>query len=914
MTTLQTVLRQLQSCAGHHHAGVKDGQLLEQFVRLQDEAAFAALVQRHGRMVYGVCLRLLRNTHDVEDAFQATFMVLARRATAILPRDNVGNWLHGVAYRTALKARMLMARRGKQQREFLTRTVEASTEEKIWEGVLPLLDQELGNLPENYRIPIVLCDLEGNSRRDAARQLGWPEGTVAGRLARGRSLLAKRLARRGVSPCAALFSGALLARRCAAACVPPKLMKATIQTALAYAASWPANGLVSARLAALSQGVFRTMLISQLQKTVALLLAAALVLSAAGWGARQVFAAVVTVDEPHPAEAPSALPQSQKAAPVQPAADEALRLGSTRFRHGAIVFFVAYVADGKRLITAAHDMTIRLWDAESGQEIRRFERPAEAAKATAMSMSVRTIGGAMGQTLDGLPQAAFPIGVSPDGQYLAASAGSTIQIWQVDSGKQLHALKLPAPNGGRINFVSQVRSLAFSSDGKKLLAGLASGPVAAWDLVSGKAEATKEAGQKTAPSGTTVVSPDGKYAAWCELNLMQQSTAIKVKDLTSGQEVADIKGAAGDGKHLTFTPDGKTLVWTQRVAGIQLLEIGKDAEPRTLGKVEQRIRPITSVNFAPDGQTVALSTAERTIELWDLKTGKLLREFGDAEPGGGGSQFIIVGVGDTNIRMEDVAFSKDGKTVAAALGGNFVRQFDLVNGKEIVTAEPGHRLPVGNVQLSPDGTMLTTAAARDSVRLWDLAQAKEIKKIPLTAQHGAVALSADGRRVYAAKGGTVEIWDVMTGERTGEVKAGNILIAALAVSPNGKTLAVRSAQGGAIQLWDTATGKKTGVLADQVPETGGIRAVMVGLGQASGVATAEIVFSPDGRSIAGASANRHLSLWDVSTGASVGNGGAGRGALCLCRRRPHARSLEPGRHRDARRGVHRTGAGHAGPG
>jgi WD40 repeat protein len=467
-----------------------------------------------------------------------------------------------------------------------------------------------------------------------------------------------------------------------------------------------------------------------------------------------------------------------------------------------------------------------------------------------------------------LPQAAFPIAVSPDGRYLAASAGSTIQVWQVDSGKQLHALKLPAPDAGRIGFGSQVRSLAFSSDGKKLLAGLAGGPVAAWDLVSGKAEATKEAGQKTAPSGTTVVSPDGKYAAWCEINLMQQSTAIKVKDLTTGQEVANIKGAAVDGRNLTFTPDGKTLAWTQ-LAGIQLLEIGKDAEPRTLGKVEQRFRPIASVNFAPDGQTVALSTSQRTIELWDLKTGKLLREFGDPERDGGGPQFTIVGVGNTNIRMDDVAFSKDGKTVAAALGGNFVRQFDLATGKEIVTAEPGHRLPVGNVQLSPDGTMLTTAAARDSVRLWDLAQAKEIKKIPLTAQHGAVALSADGRRVYVAKVGTIEIWDVMTGERVGEVKAGNILIAALAVSPNGKTLAVRSAQGGAIQLWDTATGKKTGVLADQVPETGGIRRVMVGLGQASGVATAEIVFSPDGRFIAGASANRHLSLWDVSTGARL---------------------------------------------
>jgi RNA polymerase sigma factor (sigma-70 family) len=200
-------------------AGQTDGQLLEGYVRRRDEAAFAALVRHLGPMVWGVCRRTLGD-HDAEDAFQATFLVLVRKAASIVPRERVGNWLYGVARQTALKARALARRRAVRERQGAEMREAEAAPHDCWQDLQPLLDQELSRLPERYRAPVVLCDLEGRTYKEVARQLGCPEGTVASRLARARALLAGRLARRGVS----LSVGALAAvlARQAGACVPPR--------------------------------------------------------------------------------------------------------------------------------------------------------------------------------------------------------------------------------------------------------------------------------------------------------------------------------------------------------------------------------------------------------------------------------------------------------------------------------------------------------------------------------------------------------------------------------------------------------------------------------------------------------------------------------------------------------------------
>src|SRR6266571_1654903 len=179
-------------------AGLSDGQLLTDYVSRRDEAALAALVQRHGPMVWGVCRRVLGNYHDAEDAFQATFLVLVRRASSIAAPELLANWLYGVAHQTALKARATVAKRKVRERQVTDMPEPVIIEQDLWNGLQPLLDQELSRLPDIYRIVLVLSDLEGKTRKEAARHLGLPEGTVGSRLARARVMLAKRLAQRGV--------------------------------------------------------------------------------------------------------------------------------------------------------------------------------------------------------------------------------------------------------------------------------------------------------------------------------------------------------------------------------------------------------------------------------------------------------------------------------------------------------------------------------------------------------------------------------------------------------------------------------------------------------------------------------------------------------------------------------------------
>src|SRR5208283_330735 len=156
---------------GPEGGGMSDGELLQYFIDQQEEAAFEALVRRHGPMVLGVCRRVLNQAEDAEDAFQATFLVLVRKAASIVPREMVGNWLYGVAYRTARKAKAAAARRHLKEREVRHMPHPEPTGDEMWQELRPLLDRELHRLPDKYRVPVVLCDLEGKTRKEAARQL-----------------------------------------------------------------------------------------------------------------------------------------------------------------------------------------------------------------------------------------------------------------------------------------------------------------------------------------------------------------------------------------------------------------------------------------------------------------------------------------------------------------------------------------------------------------------------------------------------------------------------------------------------------------------------------------------------------------------------------------------------------------------
>ena len=241
-----------------------DAHLLDLFLQQHDETAFEALVRRHGPMVLGVCRRILGNSHDAEDAFQAVFLVLTRKAASIRPRRMVGNWLYGVAYRTALEVRKSAAKRRVKERHSGERRP-TDVGERMDEELLAILDEEVSRLPDRYRAVLVLCDLEERTRKETAAQLGCKEGTVASRLDRARKLLGKRLARRGFVLSATALAAALSAQAAEAA-VPAALLAGAVKTSAPAAA----KVLLSGKVVQLADRVIRILRLRRLKAVLGL--------------------------------------------------------------------------------------------------------------------------------------------------------------------------------------------------------------------------------------------------------------------------------------------------------------------------------------------------------------------------------------------------------------------------------------------------------------------------------------------------------------------------------------------------------------------------------------------------------------------------------------------------------------------
>jgi RNA polymerase sigma factor (sigma-70 family) len=307
---LRRVIQVLHGAAvPHEGAGLSDGQLLENYVTSREEAAFAALVQRHGPMVWGVCRRALGSYHDAEDAFQATFLVLVRKAASVVPRDMVANWLYGVAHQTALKARTTSAKRQAREKQMPVMPEQALEQQSLWDDLQALLDQELSRMPDKYRAVIVLCDLGGKTRKEAAQYFNVPEGTVASRLATARRMLARRLARRGL-PLSGAAVAAVLSQQMASASVPLAVAAGTIKAASLFAAGQSAAaGVLSVKAVALAEGVLKALLLARLKVALAVLAV----------GALGVIAAVLA--QQVPAEVPTVQPVTEKKVGEQQARD-----------------------------------------------------------------------------------------------------------------------------------------------------------------------------------------------------------------------------------------------------------------------------------------------------------------------------------------------------------------------------------------------------------------------------------------------------------------------------------------------------------------------------------------------------------------------------------------------------------------
>jgi RNA polymerase sigma factor (sigma-70 family) len=345
MATAQvdTLLRHVQRLAGGCVGQWSDRQLLDDFAARGDEAAFAELVARHGPMVLRVCRHVLHHEQDVEDAFQAVFLVLARNVGSIHKREALAGWLHGVAYRTAMKARRSAARR----RNHETRVREqspTSTTRPTWDEVRTVLDEEIGRLPEAFRSAFVLCVLQGKSGPEAAVELGCKEGTVKSRVNRARRELRGRLAGRGIQ-LAALLGALSVAESSARSAVSATLAQSTIRIGLLAAAGECAAGRIPSHVAALAAGVTRAMFLTKTKIATALLLVASLLVAGAAALAR-----------PAPAESEKSEGATEK---PKPAAAKESPKPTERDDKGAIVYGGRVLGpDGKSVAGAKLYLTL----------------------------------------------------------------------------------------------------------------------------------------------------------------------------------------------------------------------------------------------------------------------------------------------------------------------------------------------------------------------------------------------------------------------------------------------------------------------------------------------------------------------------------------------------------------------------
>jgi RNA polymerase sigma factor (sigma-70 family) len=306
--------------------GHGDGSLLDRFVRLRDALAFAEILRRHGPMVWGVCRRLLDCPHAAEDAFQATFLVLIKKSGDIARRDKLANWQYGVACRTAARARVEAARRRRHERSTPGRPMAKPVEEVMWRDLRPVLDEEVQRLPERYRTPFVLCYLEGLTNKQAADQLGCPEGTVVSRLAWARHRLRTRLSRRGVALSVSLLA-MLFSETESMAAVPMALADATMRVATLYSSGQAGVVAITPSAVILMEGVLHSMLFARIKLYAIAFLVLAFLGSMAGIFSYRTLAAERQAPNADQAAAPAAAPATNDL----PAADP-VRMQLTRMQ------------------------------------------------------------------------------------------------------------------------------------------------------------------------------------------------------------------------------------------------------------------------------------------------------------------------------------------------------------------------------------------------------------------------------------------------------------------------------------------------------------------------------------------------------------------------------------------------------
>ncbi|MBN9522624.1 sigma-70 family RNA polymerase sigma factor [bacterium] len=730
-----------------------DADLLARFADRGDETAFAELVRRHARLVWSVCRRHLRHEQDAEDAFQAAFLVLARRPTAVRRAESVGAFLHGVARRVSLKARQRDSGPARRPRAAPPTTDPPAA--AAFAELQAALDAEVAALPAMYRGPFVLCVLDGRSRAEAAAELGLNEGTLSARLARARLVLRDRLAKRGVLLTAAMTT-LDLARGSAA--VPLGL----VRSASGLGPRTPA-------VAALAAGFGRPA-----------------VWPLASLAAFGLFAGLLAagVASAPPADHPPQPPPSDATPPRDVAADAATqplppgaaaRLGAPDFRLAVHVHGVALSPDGRLVAGGSAGAPVTLWDRATGRVVRELAVP-----------------GARG----GVPGL-----FTPDGRSILAVAYTPRSPEQET---KTEAVLLDVQTGQlrwRGTADGPFIPYAFAPDGKTLAAGCRvpgneDGVTGLGVFDAATAKLVRVALPDATPVAAGLSADGGAVTAVC-----RDGTA-RVLDPATGRERRRATDLFPDGATWTQTavsPDGRLVA----VGGPIRVEGGARPSPkdvpytlRLLDTATGRPAPAPEVSgefvavaFGPGGKTLAASVAGRGLRVFDLAAG---REVCRVRP---------------DDRFARGVIAPDGR--ALAVWSNFepvVQLYDPATGRQLVPPG-GHTVPPRGVTFSPDGREVSTLGGLDGgagVIRWDAATGRQLGLCVMDAG-GRVGVGSDGRRlVREGPGGEVTVGGT---DRDAAVETGYPGVLATAVSPDGSRVAVRG-NNEAVGVWDAATGKK----------------------------------------------------------------------------------------------------------